>query len=142
MADSMIEIYFTVPGDVQPKQRPRFTKTGHTYTPKKTQDYERKVKNCYLMEYPTGIAFKDEPVELILNVYFQIPKSVSKKKREELLVYHYPTKRPDSDNLLKSIADALNGVAYTDDSQIVHAVVNKIWSEKSAAEITIREAKK
>ena len=137
----MTEIYFTVPGDVIPKQRPRFSH-GHAYTPKKTMDYERKVKDCYLMEYPTGLAFKDEPIELILNVYFQIPKSVSKKKREDLLVYHYPTKRPDADNLLKSVADALNGVCFTDDCQIVHAVVNKIWSEKSAAEITIREAKR
>ena len=137
----MTEIYFTVPGDVIPKQRPRFSH-GHAYTPKKTMDYERKVKDCYLMEYPTGLAFKDEPIELILNVYFQIPKSVSKKKREDLLVYHYPTKRPDADNFLKSVADALNGVCYTDDCQIVTVTVNKIWSEKSAAEITIREAKR
>ena len=135
-------IYFIVPGDVVPKQRPRFTSSGHAYTPKKTHDYEAKVKSAYLTEYPAGMAFKEGPIEIVLNVYFQIPQSFSKKKQEDLLLHHYPTKRPDSDNLLKSVCDALNGVAYTDDSQIVMATVNKIWSESSKAEITIRSVSK
>lgn len=136
------DLYFIVPGDVVPKQRPRFTRSGHAYTPKKTHDYEAKVKSAYLAEYPAGMAFKEGPIEIVLNVYFQIPQSFSKKKQEDLLLHHYPTKRPDSDYLLKSVCDALNGVAYTDDSQIVVATVNKIWSESSKAEITIRSVER
>lgn len=138
------EIYFIVPGECVPKQRPRFTTfRGHAqaYTPKKTLDYEKKVKNCYLKEYPYGMAFESEPVEIILNVYIAIPKSVSKKKRTEMLLNESPTKKNgDVDNYLKSVCDALNGVAYTDDCQIVTATVNKIWSESAQAEITLRSA--
>ena len=139
---SIREIYFIVPGEVVPKQRPRFTRSGHAYTPKRTTDYETKVKAHYLTEYPYGLAFENEPLEIVLNVYFKIPASFSKKKQDDLLIHSYPTKRPDSDNLLKSVCDALNGVAYTDDAQIVMATVNKIWSREAKAEITIRSVKK
>ena len=137
----MSDVYFIVPGDVIPKQRPRFSH-GHAYTPKKTLDYEKKVKEEYLKEYPTGIAFENKPLEMLLNVYMAVPKSFSKKKRDHMICFEYPTKRPDSDNLIKSVADALNGVCYTDDSQIVTVQVNKIWSETSKAEILIRELKR
>lgn len=137
----MNDVYFIVPGDVIPKQRPRFSH-GHAYTPKKTLDYEKKVKEAYLKEYPAGIAFKDESLEMLLNVYMAVPKSVSKKKRDHMICFEYPTKRPDSDNLIKSVADALNGVCYTDDAQIVTVQVNKIWSETSKAEILIRVLKR
>ena len=137
MAD-ISEIYFIVPGEVVPKQRPRFTRNGHAYTPKKTVDYENKVKSYFITEYPYGIPFTEGPLEIVLNVYFKIPGSISKKKQDDLLLHHYPTKRPDSDNLLKSVCDALNGVAYTDDCQIVMACVNKIWSREAKAEIVLR----
>ena len=137
----MNDVYFIVPGDVTPKQRPRFSH-GHAYTPKKTLDYEKKVREAYLKEYPAGIAFEKEPLVMILNVYMAVPKSVSKKKRDHMICFEYPTKRPDSDNLIKSVADALNGVCYTDDSQITEVHVAKIWSESSKAEILIREARK
>lgn len=136
------DIYFVVPGEVVPKGRPRFTRSGHAFTPKRTTDYETKVKAYYLTEYPYGKAFESEPLEIILNVYMALPKSFSKKKKDHMLCYEFPTKRPDSDNLLKSICDALNGVAYTDDSQIVSATVNKLWSEEAKAEITIRRVKR
>lgn len=135
----MNDIYFIVLGDVIPKGRPRFTRSGRAYTPSKTHDYESKVKLAYLKEYPSGMAFKDEPLEMIVNVYMAIPKSVSKKKHDHMLLHEYPTQhKGDVDNFLKSIADALNGVAYTDDCQIVCATINKIWSESSKAEVTIR----
>lgn len=137
------ELYFIIDGPIVPKGRPRFTKTGRTYTPKRTLDYEKKVELAYRTEYPAGLAFANEPLEMILNVYMAIPKGVSKKKREQMLLHEYPAlHNGDVDNFLKSVADALNGVAYTDDCQIVSAVVNKIWSETAKAEVTIRELQK
>ena len=141
----MTEIYFVIDGPVIPKGRPRFSRIGghvKAFTPKRTLDYEKKVKESYLSEYPTGIAFESEPLSMILNIYMAVPKSVSKKKRDHMIVYEYPTKHNgDLDNLLKSVADALNGVAYTDDCQIVHVTVNKFWSEEAKAEVTIKEYK-
>ena len=134
------ELYFIIDGPIVPKGRPRFTKTGRTYTPKRTLDYEKKVELAYRTEYPAGLAFVNEPLEMILNVYMAIPKGISKKKREQMLLHEYPAlHNGDVDNFLKSVADALNGVAYTDDCQIVCATVNKIWSETAKAEVTIRE---
>ena len=135
------EIYFVVDGEVRPKDRPRFTKTGRIFTPKRTVEYENKVKGAYLREYPSGMAFPDEAVEMVLNIYVEVPKSYSKKKRDHMICFEYPKKKPDIDNQIKAIADALNGVAYTDDKQIVSLRVLRFWSESAKAEITLREAK-
>lgn len=135
----MNEIYFIVDGVVVPKARPRFTRDGRVFTPKPTADYEKKVKAAYMEECPSGVAFPTQPVEIVLNVYMEIPRSASKKAKAEMLFCKFPTKKPDVDNLIKSVADALNGTAYTDDSQIVSATVRKFYSEKARAEITLRE---
>lgn len=138
-------VYFIVPGEVIAKGRPRFSMVGgyaKAYTPKRTSDYEKKVRDCYLAEVPYQPMkwSNKEPLEIVLNVYVEIPKSASKKAKTEMLLHGYPTKKSDCDNYLKSICDALNGVAYSDDCQIVIATVNKMWSETPKAEITIREA--
>jgi Holliday junction resolvase RusA-like endonuclease len=59
-----------------------------------------------------------------------------------LLGYVRPVVKPDADNLLKTIADALNGVCYSDDSQIVEVTLNKWYAEEPKAEILIREISK
>lgn len=41
----------------------------------------------------------------------------------------YPTKKPDVDNIIKIIADALNGVAYNDDKQIVMCSCGKYYTD-------------
>lgn len=141
----MTDVYFIVPGPVVGKGRPRFSTVGgyaKAYTPKKTKDYETKVKDCYLEEYQPLRWVDKESLEIVVNAYFEIPKTASRKAKTEMLLHGYPTKKPDADNILKSIADALNGLAYTDDSQIVSATVNKLWSEEPKAEITIREVQK
>lgn len=136
------ETYFIVPGKVQPKQRPRITRNGHAFTPKETVEYENKVKECYLADNEK-LLFSGA-VEIVVNVYLQIPKSTPKKKREQMLLgYERPiAHNGDVDNYLKSISDGLNGVAYFDDCQIVQATVNKWYSEEPKAEITIREVRK
>lgn len=150
------DIYFIIDGPVIPKGRPRFRtitftdkktkkKTTKTlaYTPQRTLSYEQTVKDAYLREYPAGLAFEHEPLAMTLNIYMAVPKSVSKKKRDHMICFEFPTKHNgDLDNLLKSVADALNGVAYTDDCQIVHVTVNKFWSEEARAEVLIKECKK
>lgn len=137
MADVLIK--FTVPGEVRPKDRPRFTRTGRIFTPQRTLDYENKVKSCYISKYPYGVAFPEEAVEMSLNIYVQVPKSFSQKKKQKMIESEYPTKKPDTDNMLKAVSDALNGVAYTDDKQVVSVKVNKYWSEEPRAEVELRK---
>lgn len=140
----MKEIYFTVKGKVQPKQRPRvyrnkYTGQVHAMTPKKTVEYEEKVRGAYLEE--CGRTKFEGAVQMIVNVYSRIPSGTSKKNFEKMLRGEIrPTKKNgDVDNLFKAISDSLNGLAYDDDSQIVDAVIHKFYAPFDEAEITIRE---
>ena len=138
--DSMI--YFKVMGEPVGKGRPRFSKRGdyvHAYTPKKTSDYEEKIKfefmacNCEKMPvYGKGIPLK---VEMVIAM--QIPHSWSGKKREQARLGNIvPTKKPDVDNVIKQL-DALNGLAFHDDSQIVEITAEKIYVEDPYLEVRI-----
>ena len=69
---------------------------------------------------------------------FSVPKSDSKKKRyEKLNCILLPTKKPDTDNILKVVCDALNGCAYHDDKQVVGAVIEKYYATEPGLYITI-----
>jgi Holliday junction resolvase RusA-like endonuclease len=48
-------------------------------------------------------------------------------------------KKPDIDNLIKSVCDGLNGVAYKDDSQIVKLTSSKIFANRDGIDIYIKE---
>ena len=128
----------TIPGEPVSKGRPRMTKRGHTYTPKRTVDYERMVQTLFHAEH--GSPILEGPILLRLDLYFGIPKSRSKATRKRMQQgLDRPCKRPDIDNCMKAVSDALNGIAYKDDSQIVAAVIQKFWSDKPRAVVTIEE---
>jgi len=78
----------------------------------------------------------------VINIvaFYQIPKSASKARQRGMKDWTIrPTVRPDIDNVLKIITDALNGVAYLDDKQIVGCSVNKCYAEAPAVLVTISE---
>ena len=73
-----------------------------------------------------------------VDAYYGIPKSASQKKRRQMLGGDIrPTKKPDSDNVLKAICDSLNGIAYRDDAQVVDCIVRKLYSDAPRVEVTI-----
>lgn len=120
-------MHFCVHGPPVGKARPRVTKSGHTYTPEKTKDYERLVRACYQSQvkrfsFPPGV-----PLTVKLQAEFPIPKSTSKKKAAAL-VGKWHTKKPDADNVAKAVLDALNGLAYPDDSAVSKLTVEKTYS--------------
>ena len=130
---------FTV--DIEPigKARPRFTKTGHAYTLQKTKDAEELIAAAYRAA-GGGCIPKGVPIGLEVTAYFPIPKSYSQKKRDDAMSRNIlPTKKPDADNILKLAADALNGVAYEDDAQVVRMEVCKEYTALDGGymEITI-----
>ena len=134
---------FTVYGEPQGKARARTVRNGgkvHSFTPQKTADYEELVRRAWLASGETGY-FNKTPIAVKILAYFQIPKSVSKKKREEMLDdFVRPTKKPDADNIAKIICDGLNGIAYGDDAQVVDLEVTKYWTDGDArVEVTIWE---
>jgi len=130
------KISLTIPGEPKAKQRPKWFKHG-TYTPEKTVSYESYIKELFAIKYPDFI-----PIESALTAHLwaglTIPKSVSKKKEGMMkLGIIKPTKRPDVDNILKTVMDALEKLAYKNDSQIVRVVMDKDYSERPRLEITI-----
>lgn len=82
----------------------------------------------------------EEPLCLLVHAFRSIPASWSDADKAKALAGNIvPTSRPDGDNYLKLVQDALNGVAYKDDSQIVDSHVIKRYSDQPALRIEIRE---
>ena len=130
-------IEFVVEGLPVAKGRPRVTRNG-TYTPRKTKDYEKLVQYSFRNQYK-GQALQGA-LKIKIDFYMYIPKNTSKKRRKlkndkQIL----PTKKPDFDNLTKSITDALNGLAFKDDNQIVEAHIYKYYSDDPRAEVKIEK---
>jgi len=129
---------FTIQGEPHGKGRPRVTRGGkHTYTPKKTKEYENLVKQSFIAECGNQEPFETH-VKMSLYMVFKVPKSASKKNRELMLNGTIrPTKKPDIDNIIKSVADGLNGLAYLDDKQIVEIKAIKWYGENPRINVVI-----
>ncbi len=138
-----MEVQFSVLGEPQGKGRPRFTRKGafvRTYTPEGTEVYENLIRLEYRRQC-TDYRFDDtKSLEVLITAYYAIPKSTSKKKAAEMLTgSKRPNKKPDADNIMKVVADALNGIAYRDDTQIAECGVRKFYSEMPRIEVCLRD---
>jgi Holliday junction resolvase RusA-like endonuclease len=130
----------TIPGRPVGKGRPRTTKTGHIYTPPKTENYEAYVRLLWIQEFGHDVMFPECAVGVQVFVNMAPPKSTSKKKRQDMLDHYiWPTKKPDADNVAKIVCDALNGLAYGDDKQIAALLVLKGYAEADAVEVRVDE---
>ena len=118
-------ISFVIPGRPIPKGRPR-AGSGRIYTPKRTADYEALVGWTARRDMD-GRKMLSGPVGLRVLLGFPVPTRTPKKRYEEMLSSPCMAKE-DVDNCLKGIADAMNGVVYEDDRQIVKALVEKHWT--------------
>ena len=140
----MQELKFEVPGSPIGQGRPKFsTINGHAkaYDPEKSRNYKAYVKLLATQAMTEqGFTMLDCPCCLDILAFFEVPKSKSKKFRERaLLGLERPTKKPDIDNIVKALQDALNGLAYKDDSSIVCLSVGKCYSEIPRVEVILRE---
>lgn len=136
-------IKFEVLGTPVGKSRPKFsTANGHAvaYTPAKTANYETLVRLSYQQQIGCFMFDKDIPLRAIIRAFFPIPKSTSKKKREQMeagKIRH--TKKCDADNIAKACLDALNGIAFYDDSQVCELSISKFYGYTPKVEIIIDE---
>ena len=131
-----MKLEFEIPGEPTAKGRPKLSRYG-TYTPIKTKEYEEYIKACFCQYY------NGEPLEGSLEVSLtfrrRIQKSGSKtvkaaKRTGKLL----PVVKPDLDNYIKAVLDALNGLAYKDDAQICFIQAAKVYSDSPGVHVVIK----
>lgn len=140
------KIKFEIDGEPTGKGRPRFVRTatgGRAITPNKTSAYENHVKLEYNRQVKDFMFDKNEMLKMNIEAYFSIPKSKSKKVKNEMFLNAIrPTKKPDMDNIIKIIADSLNKTAYYDDKQIVECNIKKYYSDEAKVVVSIENIKK
>ena len=111
--------------------RPRVTRNG-TYNDPKYTNYKKAIA-LYCMKH---FGVSDKPIAMYVDFMFEQPKSWSIKKKHETL---WHTSKPDIDNLQKGIKDALNGIAYVDDSQVSYVIAKKQYSHTVGIMLEITE---
>lgn len=127
----------TIPIRPRAKGRPRMSKNGHVFTPSATKEYEKAIreawqKDCSHAPVLTG------PVILGMSFYFKRPKSHYTSTGE--LKETAPKRMlgvPDLDNLEKAVMDALNGVAFVDDKQVVRKTAGKGYGSTDKVIVTV-----
>lgn len=136
-----LKIEFKVEGPPIGKGRPKAVRMGNAvrmYTPKKTAEYE------------TDIAFEavkvmgdakpvETPVSVGVLAYYPIPASWSKKRQQAAYEGALIPGKPDLDNVLKAVLDALNGVFYKDDKQVVRMVCSKRYCKHPRLVVWVEE---
>ena len=138
-----MEKSFTVPGEPRGKGRPRFSKTGHTYTDTETKAYEQKIVAYYRMAHK-GFRFPDTAfLSVSVTAYLPIPKSATKADRAGMEArVILPSRKPDVDNIEKAVLDAMNGVAYKDDARVCRTSCAKFYGAEPRLEITISDVRR
>ena len=117
-----------IEGEPAAKGRPRMTKKGGAYTPRKTREAEARMKGAIRRQWRKEPL--NGPVGVKVVLYFKRPASVARKVQ-------YRAKKPDIDNCLKSVLDAMNGICFADDKQVVSIAAVKMYGEFPRTEIMV-----
>lgn len=121
------EVSFKIINEIVPCSRPKISRFAVYYPPKYTKfkkELEKQIRNSFKIKEE----FHGKPLDISIEVFKEIPKSLSKKKKEELKLSPV-IKRPDLDNYYKAILDSLGNVFYTDDSFISKLSGSKYYSD-------------
>lgn len=113
----------------QPKQRARITRYG-AYTPAKTKTFESQLKLLALSQLPSAFEQFTQPLTLEIRFFFTRPKSCPKDR-------FVPSVKPDLDNLVKAVKDALNQVVWKDDALIVSLTASKAYAPTDSIEVKV-----
>lgn len=115
----------------KPAPRPRVTKNG-TYNAGDYTKYKKEIS----VAGKEVFELSSKPLHLYVAFFFEVPKSWTKAKKAS---NPFHVSKPDVDNLIKGIKDALNGIAYKDDSQVVSVFALKQYAENDGVFIQLKE---
>ena len=131
-----------IPGEIRGKGRPRFARTSkgvRTFSDSKTEAAENWVRSCAIDQ--VGQPVLEGPLALDVAITVAIPESWSKRKKADAAAgVLRPTGKPDLDNTVKLLADALNKIVWRDDSQITMMRLSKHYGNAAGALVTVRVA--
>lgn len=133
----MESVSFTIPGRVKGKGRPKFARRGnfvHAYTPADTANCEAMVRSLASLAMGGKKPFAG-PLLLDITVTLNTPASWSKKAKASAF---YATGKPDVDNQIKLIADAMNGVVYQDDKQISDVMFRRRYNDHAGESVEVK----
>lgn len=141
MMQSTDQLCFTFEIEPIPQLRPRTSARGghvRVYDPPKVKQFKSILHNLVTEQY------KKDPLTGALSVsllfYRPVQRSLSNVERQRrLLNQHKPVVKPDTDNYIKSTLDAMNGVLWEDDSQIVKLKAEKRYGERGKIIITVTQ---
>jgi|TARA_R110000787_G_scaffold223392_1_gene331776 Holliday junction resolvase RusA-like endonuclease len=122
-----------IEGQADGKARPRVTSKGTIYSPADTHGFSDKIKASARAAHIEEI---EGPVSVALFIHRAMPKSAS-KKRKALINNTWCISKPDIDNVFKSAMDALTGIAWKDDTQVVRITGGRWWAEEHYTVIEI-----
>jgi len=126
----------TVPGKPVGKGRPRFAH-GRTYTPRETTLAENAIRIAW--EEAGALRLPDGPVLLRVVIAVERPQSHFRRdgslSAEGLRNPEPHRRKPDLDNAVKLVMDALNGRAWRDDVQVIGVEARRLWADLAATKI-------
>lgn len=138
----MTGIAFSVPGEPIGKGRPRATSingSARLYTPKKTANYEGLIAHA-AQQAMAGAQPVEFACQVQMSITVSVPASWSKKKRAAALLGEVmPTKKPDTDNVVKAVFDGMNGVVWRDDVQAVDLFVRKRYGSTPGVYVRVTQ---
>jgi len=142
--------HIEIKGDPQTKDRPRariVRMKGSRpdfisfYNTSAVEKEENRIKQlCHFRMNSLGLITFVEPLSVELEFFVPIPKSYSKKDKQSANDgWLLPKTRPDIDNYVKLVLDAMNTVVYHDDNLIVDLVCKKRYSDRTGTIIKVKE---
>lgn len=134
----MEAITFEVLGDPVPQPRPRITtrgRHGHAYTPAGHPIHAYRAAIAEAAREAGATPTDAAPITLIVDLVFARPKSHFRKSGVRDDAPKLP--RADCSNVLKGLEDALNGVAWVDDTQVGRVVIEKTWGTEGRTTVRI-----
>lgn len=137
-----LTVYFVVEGKPIGKGRPRASTRGgfvRMYTDAKTLTYEAQI-SAAATKAMGPLPPLENPVDLRVWAWYAIPKSWPNKTKQQALDGEvFPSVKPDLDNVLKAVLDAMNGIVYLDDSQVINVVAHKRYGGAPRIEVYVNE---
>jgi len=136
-----MSLKFKIPIVPMGQARARAARRGnhiHMYSSPKSVEYKESLQHYLINQLPEGFKIPDIDVDIMVFAAFCMPmlRSWSQKKRGKHLDKPH-TKKPDIDNLVKALFDAMNGIVWKDDSQVACLNVSKHYCADPGIYLTI-----